>query len=170
VGRVVGGQLLLRQELIHGLFGWITYSLIRSERRDHPTDAWRPFDYDQTHVLGVLGSYDLGGGWQVGARFRYATGVPRTEVTGSYYDARDDRYEPLFGEHNGLRVPAFYQLDARVERTLTVGGHRTNVFLDVQNLTDRKNPEEIIYNFDYTTRKYITGLPTLVVLGARMEL
>jgi TonB family protein len=169
-GRVFGGQALLRLELTHGLFGWITYSMIRSERKDHPGEAWRLFDYDQTHVVGVLASYDLGHGWQLGARFRYATGVPRTEVMGSYYDARDDRFEPLFGEHNAIRVPAFYQLDARAERTLTISGHRTNIFLDVQNVTDRKNPEEIIYNFDYSTRKYITGLPTLAVVGARMEL
>lgn len=170
IGRVYGGQVLLRQELTHGLFGWITYSLIRSERKDHPDSAWRPFDYDQTHVLSVLASYDLGHGWQAGARFRYATGVPRTDVTGAYYDALDDRFEPLFGGHNAIRVPAFYQLDARLEKTLTLAGKRTNVFLDVQNVTNRKNPEEIIYNFDYSTRKYITGLPTLAVIGARVEL
>ncbi|MDB4956082.1 MAG: TonB family protein / TonB-dependent receptor [Myxococcales bacterium] len=170
VGRVFGGQALLRQELTHGLFGWITYSLIRSERKDHPSSDWRLFDYDQTHVLSVLASYDLGRGWQLGARFRYATGVPRTEVMGSYYDARDDRFEPLYGAHNAIRVPAFYQLDARVERTMTIAAHRANLFLDVQNLTNRKNPEEIIYNFNYTTRQYITGLPTLAVVGVRVEL
>jgi TonB family protein len=169
-GRGYGGQLLLRQELSHGLFGWITYSLIRSERKDHPDAGWRLLDYDQTHVASVLASYDLGSGWQVGARFRYATGVPRTPVMGSYFDARDDQYEPLFGGQNTTRVPAFYQLDARIERTFTLADHRTNVFADIQNLTDRKNPEEIIYNFDYTVRKYITGLPTLAVIGARVEL
>ena len=58
----------------------------------------------------------------------------------------------------------------RIERTFTLADHRTNVFADIQNLTDRKNPEEIIYNFDYTVRKYITGLPTLAVIGARVEL
>lgn len=169
-GRGYGGQVLLRQELSHGVFGWITYSLIRSERRDHPGSAWRLLDYDQTHVASVLASYDLGRGWQLGARLRYATGVPRTPVIGSYFDARDDQYEPLFGAQNTARVPAFYQLDARLERTFTLADHRTNVFVDVQNLTDRKNPEEIIYNFDYTVRKYITGLPTLAVIGARVEL
>lgn len=170
IGRSYGGQILLRQELRAGLFGWITYSLIRSERKDHPASDWRMLDYDQTHVASVLASYDLGSGWQLGGRFRYATGVPRTPVMGSYFDARDDQYEPLFGGQNTTRVPAFYQLDARLERTFTIADHRTNVFVDVQNLTNRKNPEEIIYNFDYTARKYITGLPTLAVVGARVEL
>jgi TonB family protein len=170
LGRSYGGQLLLRQELSHGVFGWITYSLIRSERKDHPDTAWRLLDYDQTHVVSVLASYDLGSGWQLGARLRYATGVPRTPVMGAYFNARDDQFEPLFGAHNAMRVPAFYQLDARLERTFAIAGHRSNVFLDVQNVTNRKNPEEIIYNFDYSARKYITGLPTLAVIGARVEL
>ena len=46
---------------------------------------------------------------------------------------------------------------------------KLNVFLDVQNLTDRQNPEEIIYNYNFTVRSYITGFPTLAVLGARVE-
>jgi TonB family protein len=170
VGRSFGGQLLLRQELSHGLFGWFTYSMIRSERKDHPDTDWRLLDYDQTHIISVLASYDLGRGWQIGARLRYATGVPRTPVMGAYFNTRDDQYEPLFGAQNTIRVPAFTQLDARLERTFTLADHRTNLFVDVQNVTDRKNPEEIIYNFDYTSRKYITGLPTLAVVGARVEL
>ncbi len=170
VGRSYGGQVLLRQELTHGLFGWVTYSLIRSERRDHPDTAWRKFDYDQTHVLGILASYDLGHGWQVGGRFRYATGVPRTPVVGAYDNTEADQFEPLFGAHNAIRVPAFYQLDARLERTFSFAHHRMNAFLDVQNVTNRKNPEEIVYNFDYTVRKYITGLPTLAVIGLRVDL
>jgi hypothetical protein len=39
----------------------------------------------------------------------------------------------------------------------------------VQNVTDRKNPEEIIYNYNYTRLAYITGFPTLALLGARLE-
>jgi len=168
VGRSFGGQVLLRQELTKGFFGWVTYSLIRSERRDHPDQAWRLFDYDQTHVLAVLASYQFGHGWEGGARFRYTTGAPRTPVIGSFL-AGNDEYDPIFGAHNSIRLPAFYQLDARLERSWVLRRAKLNVFLDVQNVTNRKNPEEIIYNAQYTVRGYITGLPTLAVLGARLE-
>ncbi len=168
VGRSYGGQVLLRQELLRGFFGWVTYSLIRSERLDHPGEAWRLFDYDQTHVLAVLASYQIGHGWEAGARFRYTTGVPRTPVIGSY-EVGPQEYDPIFGAHNSIRIPAFYQLDVRLERSWVFRRTKLNVFLDVQNVTDRKNPEEIIYNTDYTTKGYITGLPTLAVLGARLE-
>ena len=33
-GRVIGGQVTLRQQLAARFFGWISYSLLRSERRD----------------------------------------------------------------------------------------------------------------------------------------
>jgi TonB family protein len=168
-GRAYGGQVLLRQELAKGFFGWITYSAIRSQRRDHPGLPYRLFDYDQTHVLGVLASYELGRGWEAGARFRYTSGFPRTPVVGSFYDSRDDQFQPLFGPHNSTRIPAFYQLDVRLEKAFTLRRYKLNAFLDVQNVTNRKNAEEVIYNFDFTRRAYISGLPTLVVLGLRLE-
>ncbi|MDB4979545.1 MAG: TonB family protein / TonB-dependent receptor [Myxococcales bacterium] len=168
IGRSYGAQALLRQELTKGFFGWVTYSLIRSERRDHADQAWRLFDYDQTHVLAVLASYQFGHGWEGGARFRYTTGAPRTPVVGSFLVGSDE-YDPIFGVHNSVRLPSFYQVDARLERSWVLRRAKLNLFLDVQNLTNRKNPEEIIYNPQFTVKGYITGLPTLAVLGARVE-
>ena len=169
IGRAYGGQVLLRQELLRGFFGWITYSLTRSERRDHPNSDWRLFDFDQTQALGVVASYQLGHGWDLGTRFRYTTGFPRTPVASSYQDSFTGQYNPLFGPYNSIRIPAFYQLDARIERSFVYRRVKLNVFLDVQNLTDRQNPEEIIYNYNFKVRSYITGFPTLAVLGARAE-
>jgi hypothetical protein len=117
----------------------------------------------------VLASYQLGKGWDAGARFRYTTGFPRTPVVGSSFAAATDQYDPTFGPHNSIRIPAFYQVDARIEKAFVFRREKLNVFLDVQNLTNRKNPEEIIYNFDYSKRAYISGFPTLAVLGARLE-
>jgi TonB family protein len=168
-GRSYGVQVLLRQEVKKGFFGWLTYSLVRSERRDHPDQAYRLFDFDQTHVFGILGSYSLGQGWEVGGRFRYTSGVPRTPVVGSFLNGNTGLYEPIFGAHNSIRIPAFYQVDARVEKAISMRRAKLSVFLDLQNLTNRKNPEELIYNFDFSRRSTISGLPTLAVFGARMD-
>jgi hypothetical protein len=91
-------------------------------------------------------------------------------VVSSFYDSRDDVFQPIFGAHNGIRVPGFLQLDLRIERAFAFQRTKLNVFLDVQNVTNRSNAEEIAYSYDYSARKYITGLPTLAVLGARLEL
>ncbi|MGA9652646.1 MAG: ligand-gated channel protein, partial [Polyangia bacterium] len=169
IGRSYGGQVLLRQELAKGFFGWLSYSISRSERKDRPDSNWRLFDYDQTNVLTLLASYEISHGFQAGARFRYTTGMPRTPVVGAYFNATSQQYEPIFGAQNSIRLPAFYALDLRVEKAFVYRRLKFNVFADVQNVTNRKNPEEIIYSADYSQRSYISGLPVLPVIGLRME-
>jgi hypothetical protein len=168
-GRAFGGQIMLRQALYKGFFGWASYSLIRSERRDHPDGAWRLFDGDQTHVLTVVASYEPGLGFEVGARFRYASGFPRTPVTGAFFDARRDIYEPYFGAQNSIRIPAFVQLDLRVAKRFDFGRVKAEVYLDVQNVTNKKNAEDIVYSYDYKKQSTITGLPILPVFGGRLD-
>lgn len=188
-GRSFGVQVLLRHELTSRFFGWVSYTLMRSERRDKcatienipgmtAADApqnichegpWRLFDYDQTHVATVVGSYDLGAGFEIGARFRYATGFPRTPVIGSFISTRRDLYEPQFGQQNSIRIPAFVQLDARVSKRFTMNWGKAEIYVDVQNVTNHTNPEEIVYDYRYAKRNYITGLPILPVAGARLE-
>jgi hypothetical protein len=167
-GRSYGTQFLLRQQQIGRFFGWISYTMMRSERRDAPNLDWRLFDFDQTHVFTALASYDIGWGIEVGARFRYATGYPRTAVLGSYLALRTNTYEPIFGVHNGIRIPSFVALDVRLAKHFKWGKVDGEVYLDVQNVTDQANPEEIVYNTNYSQRGYITGMPVLPVLGARL--
>ena len=166
-GRSYGAQFLVRRSLANGLFGWVAYTLLRAERRDAPGTDYRLFDFDQTHVLTALAAYQLGKGFDVSARFRYATGYPRTPVVGSYYDARRDLYEPELGPKNSIRIPDFWQFDVRVAKRFTFGTSELELYLDVQNVTNHQNPEEITYNADYTEQSYINGLPILPVLGAR---
>jgi hypothetical protein len=158
-------QALVRLAPTRGVFGWLSYTLSRAERAD--AGGVRLFDYDQSHVLTGVASWTIGAGVELGARVRYATGAPRTDVIGAYYDVRADRYEPVFGAHNGARLPAFVQLDARVSKTWRSGRDELEVYLDLQNVTDRDNAEEVVYTADFAERRYITGLPFLPVVGAR---
>jgi TonB family protein len=169
-GRAFGAQLLLRHELSHGFFGWVAYTLMRAERRDAPSANWRLFDFDQTHVFTALASYELGLGFDVGVRFRYATGYPRTPVVGAYFDSRRNLYEPVLGDRNSIRIPDFAQLDLRVSKTFKFAGTKAEIYADVQNVTNRDNAEELVYNQDYSQRRNIRGLPILPVIGARWEL
>jgi hypothetical protein len=169
IGRSYGVQWLVRQRRWHGLSGWIAYTVSRSERRDEPSDGWRLFDYDQPHVLTVVAN-DALGPWTVGARLRFASGLPRTPVTGAFFDAKDDQYDPVFGPQNSTRLPAFWQLDARIDRSFALGrGVDLHVYVEGLNLTGRANAEEYVYNVDYTRRGAITGLPLIVLAGARVD-
>ncbi|MFZ5895397.1 MAG: TonB-dependent receptor domain-containing protein [Myxococcota bacterium] len=166
-GRSFGAQFLLRRNLRNGFFGWVAYTLLRAERKDRPDAAFRLFDYDQTHVLTAVAAYQLGRGFDVSARVRVASGYPRTPVVASYYDARRNLYVPVLGEHNGDRLPDFVQLDVRIAKRWKLGNGELEAYLDVQNVSNRENPEEVAYSPDYSERRYVNGLPILPVLGAK---
>jgi hypothetical protein len=170
IGRSYGVQVLVRQRPWHGLSGWMAYTISRSERRDEPSEGWRLFDYDQPHALTVVANQTLGA-WTVGARLRVASGLPRTPVTGAFFDAKDDLFDPVFGPQNSTRLPTFWQLDARIDRSFALGhGVGLHVYVEGLNLTNRANAEEYVYNLDYTRRGTVTGLPLIALAGARLDL
>ncbi len=171
VGRSYGGELLLRYKPEGRFFGWVAYTLSRSERRDAPGQDWELFDYDQTHILTALGSMKLGRGWQLGARFRYITGTPYTPYVGGVVDYDAGVYAPLEAtKKNSSRLPARHQLDVRVDKTWTFQSWKLSTYLDVQNVYNRANTEDIGYNYDYSQSKPVAGLPILPILGIRGEL
>ncbi|HXU72861.1 MAG TPA: TonB-dependent receptor plug domain-containing protein [Polyangia bacterium] len=167
VGRVYGGELLARQELWKNFFGWVSYTIMRSERRDHPGDPWRVFQYDQTHILTILGSYKLPYGFQAGVRFRYVTGNPYTPVTRAYYDVNSYQYIPVYGSPYSGRLPPFNQLDVRVDKTFDFNAWKLTLYLDVQNIYNSSSAEGVLYSFDYKKVQYLSGLPFLPVFGVR---
>jgi TonB family protein len=171
VGRTMGAEFLLRYKPVGRFFGWVAYTLSKSERRDNPADEYSLFDYDQTHILTALGSYKLGRGWQLGARFRYITGRPYTPFVGGIVDYDAGAYAPVESlAQNSSRYPARHQLDVRVDKTWEFQSWKLSTYLDVQNVYNRENTEEVGYNYDYSQVKGVPGLPILPIIGIRGEL
>jgi hypothetical protein len=168
-GRAHGAEIVLRHERAHGFSGWVAYTLSRSTRQDSGASEARLFDYDQTHILTALGTYQLPAGFQIGARFRFVSGNPLTPVVGSVFDADADRYRALYGAPNSRRNPPFHQLDVRVDKGWQFEAWRLNAYLEVQNAYNRANPEGLSYNYDYRQSKRESGLPLLPVFGVRAD-
>jgi hypothetical protein len=166
-GRAYGGEILVRQEMAKKFFGWVAYTLSRSQRLDHAGEEWHPSQFDQTNILTLVASRLLPKGFQAGIRFRYVTGTPTTAINGSFYDVVGDRFTPIAGPVLGTRLPAFSQLDLRVDKTFTFDKWRFAAYIDVQNVYFAKNPEAFGYNYDYTIAHPVSGLPFLPVLGVR---
>jgi hypothetical protein len=148
LGYAAGLEVLIKHKATSRLFGWIAYTLSRSVRSDAPGEPERLFESAQTHLLTVLGSYRLGGGWEVGARFRLASGdltTPQVCSTGS------EGCDPI--KANAL----FHS---------PTGGYTP---LPASNVYNNANPEGINYNFNFTTRHYSSGLPILPSIGIRGE-
>src|SRR5262249_6787504 len=117
-GRAYGLETLLRYKPDERFFGFLAYTLSRSVRRDSPGEPERLFNFDQTHILTAIGSYRLGRGWEVGARFRLVSGSLRTPQTYGFYDNNVGAYIPAQAyPPYGVRNPTFHQLDIRIDKT-----------------------------------------------------
>lgn len=167
-GRIYGGELSAELKTASH-FGYLAYTLSRSERQDRD-EAWRLFDYDQTHNLSVVYSYDFGSGWSAGARFRLTSGDPETPILGGVYDANSDLYRAVYGDVNSARRPTFHQLDVRGEKKWTFEDWSLTAYLEVLNAYNAQNVEGTTYSFDYTEKETATGLPIFPNLGIRGEL
>jgi hypothetical protein len=167
IGRIYGLEVLLRRELSERFFGWIAYSLSRSVRRDRPGEAYRLFDFDQTHALTVIASYKLPRGWQMGARFRLISGNPETPIVGSTYLASSDVYLPIYGVANSSRLPLFHQLDVRIDKVWTFDAWTFDLYLDVVNTYNHRAVEGTTFSYDYSQRSAFLGLPILPSLGVK---
>lgn len=168
-GSVVGAEALVKYKADERFFGWIAYTLSRSLRRNLPDEPEYLFQFDQTHNLTVLGSYRMGDGWEMGARYRIISGSMTTPVAAALYAADAGSYTPLQGAPFSRRLPLFHQLDLRVEKNWVFDAWRLMAYLDVWNAYNNAAVEAIQYNFDFSQSVAQTGLPIIPSLGLRGE-
>ena len=162
--------MLLRQDLWKGLFGWVAYTISRSERKNSPEDAWQLFRYDQTHILTIVGSYRLPWGLEAGVRFRYVTGNPTTPVVGGLRDTTSQDWLQISGGINSNRLPAFQQLDLRIDKTWVFNRWKLGLYLDIQNLYNRANTETLVYGGRQLAQVApISGIPFFPNIGLRAD-
>jgi TonB family protein len=170
-GRAFGIETLLRYKPDDRFFGFLAYTLSRSVRKDGPDQPERLFNFDQTHILTLVGSYRLGQGWEIGGRFRYVSGSLNTPQGYGFYDATVGAYIPLADyPPTAHRNPAFHQLDVRVDKTWQLGAVKLSAYLDILNVYNSGNVEGVSYNYNYTLSTNATGIPFLPSIGIRGEL
>jgi hypothetical protein len=169
LGRIYGLELLLRKQLSQNFYGWISYTLSRSQRRLAPGEPFTLFDFDQTHILTIIASYEMPRGWRLGARFRLVSGNPFTPTTDGVFDAATGAFTAIQGPLNGDRLPAFHQLDLRLDKTWTWPVLQFSIYADVQNVYNRQNVEFLNFGYDFRTTLPVNSLPILPALGFRIE-
>jgi TonB family protein len=182
-GYAVGSEVLLKYKPDERFFGWLAYTLSRSARIDRPGADERLVNFDQPHILTVLGSYKLGNGWEFGARFRLVSGnlVTPNVCYSAAQDCDQNRIGGLFHAASGVytpipfsgpaseRLPLFHQLDIRVDKRWQFKSFQLSMYFDVQNIYNNGNVEGIQYNYNYTARQFVSGLPILPSFGMRGE-
>ena len=134
-GRAYGVELLVRRADRGRLFGWLAYTLSWSLREDD-NGVFGRSDWDQRHILNLVGGYRLRGGYSVGARFHLNTG----------------RLAPVIGSRGEYQqLPVFYQLDLRFERRFVFDRFMMSLYADFANATLTREVVQVVYAYDYNT-------------------
>ena len=175
LGRAYGIEIMGKFALFHPnvplvtkTSGWVSYTLMRAERKEDDKTDWHVYAYDQTHILTVFFTADLVGGWSLGLRFRYTTGNPFSPPEGSIYSGDTGTYVPVYGtERFTRRMDPFHQLDIRVDRTWTFETWKLSAYLDIQNTYNHRSSELVIYNFDYSRYDTVKGMPLFPSVGVK---
>jgi hypothetical protein len=168
-GDVYGGEILLKKALGDRFYGWVSYTLMRSVRVPAPGEPQVLFNFDQTHILTLIASYDFPLNWRIGARLRVVSGNPYTPIADGVVDATSAAYIPIQGPTNSARLPTFHQLDLRVDKTWVYRRVKVTSYLDVLNVYNAENTEFLSYSYDYRATRPVLSLPTAPSIGLKIE-
>jgi hypothetical protein len=98
----------------------------------------RPGSFDYPVVVNALGGYRLSTKWDLSLRAAYLSGRPITPYDAVLSSAqRRGIYELAL--INANRMPDYFRVDVRVDRTFRINDRPVTVFVGVQNLANRKN-------------------------------
>ncbi len=143
-------------------FGMLSYTLARAQRTDAPAFAtgWRPYELDQRHDLNAAASVRLAS-WQLGARLTAVSGDPYSPMTTD--DSGSTVVHPW-----AATLPAYIQLDLRVDRRWRRRWGDIDAYLDIQNATDRHNLEGYMFDPTMNSQVPVPGLPILPFVGVEL--
>lgn len=166
----VRGVDVVAQKTLGGRFGGeAVYSYTRSRRRFTLGDFSFPADTERPHQLTLIGMTRLVG-FGLAAKYRVATGLPYTlripvEIFPGVFLQRIARPE----DRNSARLPAFANLDLRVERRFNFKRFSLAPYVDLFNITGHASNTELDYRFFSPTPFQLVEGKLLPIFGGRIE-
>ncbi len=169
-GRAYGVEALVRWTLPDrlNLTGSLTW--YRSEYRANAQSAYIPSAWDNRILLNMSGTYDLPRKWSVGFRLSCIGGAPYTPYDEalsslvSYWDIHGkSAYD--YSRYNTERLPAYAQLDVRVDKDFYFKRWRLGLYIDLQNVTVTKLHQQDVF---MSTGKILN--PTVPLASQRYEM
>lgn len=147
-GQAYGAEFQIKKK--RGNFtGWVSYTLSRVEREVAEINGGDPYpaNWDKTHDVSLVLSYDITPKINVSSNFAYMTGRPITYPDGRFTYGQVNA--PLYTNRNGARTPAYHRLDLAFNFELLNPEKYTNKALSlatgVYNLYGRNNPYSIYF-------------------------
>ncbi|MDR0308256.1 MAG: TonB-dependent receptor [Chitinispirillales bacterium] len=168
--RTYGLELMLRHMRTEKFFGWISYTLSRSERWDKARNRFVLAREDEPHHLQLLGSWSLKNDLDLGGRLRFVSGRPTTPIVGIVEDANSKSIRPIYGKPNSTRMDPFLQLDLRLDKKVIYEKWILSYYCDLQNVLwpIYRSPEFVFHNYNYTEKQTISMIP-MMSFGVRAQ-
>lgn len=137
--RARGVELTLRRDAERGIAGWLSVVFARAE--DFVEGAWRPRLWDQRETA-TFGTSWTGEFWNVSVAGQWHSGMPTTAlgVVSVPSPGGGQEFHGTAGPINDERWGPYARLDLRVNRDVLLAQSKLSFYLEVTNLTDRKNP------------------------------
>jgi hypothetical protein len=152
IGRMYGMELMLRHSRSDKFFGWISYTLSRSETWSKLEDKYILSSRDEPHHLQLLGSWKLPKAWELGVRTRFVSGKPTSPIVGTDENENYKSIRAVYADRNSARHDPFFQLDIRVDKAIEKEKYKITYYVDLQNILWPlyKSPEFTYWNYNYT--------------------
>lgn len=137
-GRAYGIEFLAQQRLFNNFYGIAAVTLVRSEFTNPNTEGFIPSSWDNKFIVSLTAGKRFGNNWEIGARWRFLGGTPYTpfnEAESALISNWDLRGQPIFDytQINAIRLPAFHQLDLRLDKKYFFKNWNFNWYVDIQN-------------------------------------
>lgn len=159
-----GAEFTTRYRLRELFFAWSSICVGRATRDGHP------FEFDQPLTINLVASWDFRPLWNVGLRYRYASGLPYTPVEGSVYDGDDHSWEPILGDPNTARLPNYQKFDLHLERRFELRRVTVSAYAEAWIVPPANNAMYVVYSYDYSQSAQVAGPAFFPLLGLRVEL
>ncbi len=148
-GETYGAEFYFQQKLVKRIFAVFSYTFVRS-RFSGVEGNLIESSWDNRHLVSALLGYKLKRGWELGAKFRFAGGSPFTPFDSDSSQAvfaTTGQGVLDFSRLNTERLINFSQLDIRVDKKFYFRKSTLDVFIDLQNALQAKNPDIPDYSF-----------------------
>lgn len=183
-GRSYGAEILMKWLIAQKLNLSTSFTLFKSEYRNNKESEYIASAWDNRYIFNMSGTYNFPHNWSLGMKVSCIGGAPYTPYDidkSSLVTAWNAQGRPYYdyGQYNTGRLPAFGQLDVRVDKTFYLKRCMLGFYIDLQNVTNSKfrqpdilmstgvieNPSAPIaeqrYKMKYISQKSGTLMPTL---------
>lgn len=147
-GRSYGIELMVRTQELFGIVASLAYTFYFTEFKEldsrlEPHGKYIPGSWDDRHILTLTATRKFRKNWDFGLKWRYVGRAPYTpwdEETSSVITAWDVKRQPYldYTRFNAKRLPAFHQLDLRIDKSFYFKKWSLTFYADVENVYNYK--------------------------------